>query len=81
MPLYEYQCAKCETVFEKRITMDHRQEDQDCPACHKPAQRREFSMFAVGAGASSWRADAAPQCASPSCESGQCCGGGTCGFD
>ena len=83
MPLYEYQCAKCETVFEKRVSMDHRQDDQNCPTCHKPANRREFSTFAVGAGAALWRGGSSPSYdAAPPCETGGgCCGGGACGLD
>lgn len=39
MPLYDYRCAACDTVFEKSVRMSEYQDKQECPNCSTPAER------------------------------------------
>jgi putative FmdB family regulatory protein len=41
MPLYEYQCAKCEHTFEKLVLNS---EPDECPECHSPKLERLLSL-------------------------------------
>lgn len=41
MPLYEYQCRKCEHAFEMLVLDDERVE---CPACHGDKLERLLSV-------------------------------------
>lgn len=43
MPLYEYICPTCNTLFEK---IQPQQQDVSCPECGRPA-RRKVSTFAA----------------------------------
>lgn len=43
MPLYEYICPTCNTLFEK---IQPQQQDVSCPKCGRPA-RRKVSTFAA----------------------------------
>lgn len=45
MPLYEYRCRQCDTVFEDRRPMSQSDAPATCPAGH-PDARRVLSVFA-----------------------------------
>ena len=47
MPLFEYQCADCETTFEE-IVLGGTQ--PRCPSCDGAKLRKLLSAFAVGSG-------------------------------
>ncbi|MCC6438609.1 MAG: zinc ribbon domain-containing protein [Acidimicrobiales bacterium] len=74
MPLYEFRCRTCDTVFTERRPMSRSSDPATCPDGHDDA-RRVLSVFATaGKGASSSSdSGAAP---SPAAWSGGGCGGG-----
>ena len=50
MPIYEFYCSDCHTVFNflARKTADRRR--PDCPRCRRPKLERRASTFAVSSG-------------------------------
>ncbi|MCE2735440.1 MAG: FmdB family zinc ribbon protein [Acidimicrobiaceae bacterium] len=69
MPLYEFKCRTCETVFEERRPMAQANDPASCPSGHDNAVRMLSVFASVGSGS-------APMSAPPS--GGSCCGGGCC---
>ena len=72
MPVYEYRCPTCSSIFEKLVSMSESMNKADCPTCRTPAMKLLSTFASVGsreAGASS----------PVSVGSGGCCGGGCCG--
>jgi len=56
MPVYEFYCAECHTIFNflsRRVNTEKR---PDCPRCGRPDLERQVSSFAVSKG----RADESP---------------------
>ena len=51
MPIYEYQCEKCRSIFE-RITFSRDEEEIQCPECGKTEVSRVLSAtsFVSGSG-------------------------------
>ena len=50
MPVYEFYCNDCHTIFNflsRRVDTDKR---PDCPQCKKPGLERQVSLFAVSKG-------------------------------
>lgn len=45
MPFYDYICEKCGKVFDRMITMERRNENQECPDCGGQAVRKVISSF------------------------------------
>ena len=75
MPLYEYQCADCETPFEVRATFKEKEAGLQplCPKCHSKATRQVLtSTFLVRHGGDGASLDM-PMCG-PNSGPG-CCGG------
>jgi putative FmdB family regulatory protein len=68
MPLVEYACLDCETLFEVLNGVSQDQEDLICPACGSPNAERALSTFAAKVSAG---AKPTPQPPSPAC--GSCC--------
>ena len=68
MPIYEYRCEACATVFEDFVMSAGSDEKPACPECGSPETKRLVSSFS-SAGSSSGDADGAAH----SCGSG---GGG-----
>ena len=52
MPLYEYKCEKCETVFNDLRRADEREDPIQCPQCGGSG-KIQFSAFAQGSQADS----------------------------
>ena len=71
MPLYEYRCNDCRSVFEVLRPMADRELAAVCPSCESRASMPLISRVAVHAGASSDTA-LAP---APRASGGGCCGG------
>lgn len=38
VPLYDYQCNSCDSVFERLVPLDRCDETQECPQCHKESR-------------------------------------------
>ena len=61
MPLYDYRCDECQTVFEQRRAMAEADKVAVCPACNSLLTTRQLSVVAViGAGRSSEPAQPTP---------------------
>jgi putative FmdB family regulatory protein len=71
MPLYEYLCKECSTVFE--ILVRNKKERILCPKCGSASTSKLFSTFAYRGSTAS--ADGAPQGAGSGCST---CSGGSC---
>ena len=74
MPLYEYQCQKCEQVFEILVRSDKDSKDLTCPHCKDKKVRKMFSTFGTNSdqrlACSVPSASAKSGCSS--CSSGSC---------
>lgn len=72
MPLYEYQCRKCEQNFELLVRMD--QAPGQCPHCGSTRLERQLSTFAPQSaeGAGNRMARPAGGCGGPACQMGLC---------
>jgi len=75
MPIYEYQCADCNTKFEKLIRRAADTAEIECPACGQKHVNQQFSTFAAHANGSAARQEA------PACPSGMCRSPGLCGMN
>ncbi len=50
MPMYEYKCSKCETLFEELIYNSDDEKDLACPECGNKKVERALSAFAISMG-------------------------------
>jgi putative FmdB family regulatory protein len=50
MPIYEYQCQKCQEIFESLQLSRATEEDTDCPQCGSDRTERIVSTFATCGG-------------------------------
>jgi len=74
MPIYEYQCQKCEQLFEEMVPHADAADDVRCPHCGAEKVSRLFSLFGVG------QAGAGDRAAPGKANGHGCgCGGCTCG--
>ena len=39
MPIYEYQCPKCQHVFEEMVSLSQAHGEEPCPRCGTPSPR------------------------------------------
>lgn len=76
MPLYEFQCHKCETRFEWLVRHDLESESEQirCPRCSSHEWERQLSVAAKPQGRSRSLPVAAER--ADSCGMPRCCGGG-----
>ena len=47
MPIYEYQCKKCQHLFEVQRKIDERDDPQNCPECGAAEAERHMGGFTV----------------------------------
>ncbi|HHH81951.1 MAG TPA: zinc ribbon domain-containing protein [Chloroflexi bacterium] len=73
MPVYEYRCCECESVFDSLRPMKDADAPIACPACSSQRTLRKMSVFAAH---SDGRSVAGTQSACASCSGGSCA---TCG--
>jgi putative FmdB family regulatory protein len=73
MPLYEFQCTRCERRFEELLRNAEDLRGLKCPECGSEDVARQLSAASIGASASGTPAEGA--CQGP----GSCCGG-SCGM-
>ncbi len=71
MPMYEYQCSKCEERFEELVANEEDEANVECTGCGSTKVFRVLSAFSVNAGGAS-QGTAIPPCAT----GGGCPGGG-----
>ena len=50
MPLYEYQCKKCEKKFETLVSVSKSDDPQECPECGSKESNRLISSFCASVG-------------------------------
>ncbi len=74
MPLYEYRCADCHTLFEKLRPMSQSDAPATCVHCGSTATSRAISVFA----AISKGSDGASHAVSGTGGGCATCGGGSC---
>jgi putative FmdB family regulatory protein len=46
MPLYEYRCKSCQTVFEKMVRWSEADRSPECPHCQGSDTQKKVSAFA-----------------------------------
>ncbi|MDP9330011.1 MAG: zinc ribbon domain-containing protein [Actinomycetota bacterium] len=71
MPLYEYECSSCGSLFEQRRSIGD--DAPGCPACSSDHVRRRISMFA--AATSGGTRSSAPAGGGCGCGGNCACGG------
>lgn len=47
MPVYEFECTKCKTVFEVMGGYSEREKEQTCPKCGSTEVRQAISLFSA----------------------------------
>lgn len=52
MPIYEYKCSDCETVFEILTTSEHRDNEVRCQKCQSSRVAKLLSASAIHKGSS-----------------------------
>ncbi len=67
MPLYEYRCSHCGTVFERLRPSRQADDPAPCPCCGRGEGRRLLSLFAARSGGRSLTGPACGGCAGGSC--------------
>jgi putative FmdB family regulatory protein len=79
MPVYEYRCPECTSLFEKRVSFADAAADAardvPCPNCGTSARKLLSTFAAIGVAGGS-ESGARP---APTSGGGGCCGGGCCG--
>ena len=50
MPVYEFYCEDCHTVFNFRARRVNTDRLPDCPKCGRPRLERQLSLFAISSG-------------------------------
>jgi putative FmdB family regulatory protein len=73
MPLLEYRCADCGSVFERLVQRTEGAGSAACPDCGQPNGKRLLSVFAVKGGDGAATSEAA--CAMPGMAPGMGMGG------
>ncbi len=53
MPMYEYQCSKCETRFEELVNSTEDESEVACTSCNSTKVFRVLSTFSAHCGGSS----------------------------
>jgi putative FmdB family regulatory protein len=76
MPIYEYQCADCNTKFEKLVRRSTEAAEVDCPSCGQKHVSQQYSTFSAHANGST-----ASRREAPVCPGGMCSNPGVCGMN
>jgi len=64
MPIYEYKCNKCDTIFEELVFGSQTKEEVKCPLCNSSDVSRKTSSFAAGSVGASSHSGAGHSCGS-----------------
>lgn len=74
MPIYEYQCQKCQSNFEYLAkSMGQTQDKVPCPECGSTRTAKKFSTFAVGSANTSSKELPCQQAGACGCRGGAGC--------
>ncbi len=78
MPVYDYRCSGCGTVYDVYHKVKEISEDVICPHCGSAKYKKLISASSLPVGGKS----SGSSFSEPPCESGgDCCGGGACGLN
>ena len=78
MPIYDYRCTDCGSIYDIYHKTRELAEDVICPSCGSAKHHRLMSIPAAAVTNSGSSASAS---AAPSCDSGGGCCGGSCGIN
>jgi putative FmdB family regulatory protein len=78
MPVYDYRCTECNSLYDVYHKGREIKEDVICPSCGSTHHKKMMSVPIVTMGSTSSSSDFS---ANPNCESGGCCGGGACSLN
>jgi putative FmdB family regulatory protein len=65
MPMYQFACETCGQPFERKLSMSHSGDVQECPHCGSRETRKRLGAVAVTAGTSAAPRSSAPPPRSP----------------
>ena len=71
MPIFEFNCQQCTTIFEELLPADQDKSEVICPKCHSRETTKRFSTFASHISHKSETTD-------PTCATDNCCFNGKC---
>ncbi len=77
MPVYDYRCTDCNSVYDVFHKGQEIKEDVVCPSCGSSNYKKLISAPMVSISSSSSSKNFNP----PPCETGGCCNGGVCGLN
>jgi putative FmdB family regulatory protein len=77
MPVFDYRCSDCSTIYDVYHKVKEIAEDVICPNCGSSKHKKLISAPSLAMGHTS----PGSPCSGPSCESGGDCCGGACGLD
>jgi len=78
MPVFDYRCSDCGTVYDVYHKVKEVAEDVLCPQCGSPKHKKLISATSISMGGSS----SGSSHSESSCDAGGgCCGGGSCGLN
>lgn len=66
MPIYEFACRSCGTVFEKLVRSASAQQELTCPSCQSHDIKKKLSTFAANVKGSGGGLSAGSSCSSGS---------------
>jgi putative FmdB family regulatory protein len=72
MPLLEYRCSTCASLFERLVVRTEGADQAECPTCGTTSGQRVLSLFAQVRGGDGATTSAM---AAPAAATGGCCGG------
>ena len=49
MPIYEFECSKCETVYERLMKVDESYDTLECPSCGATKPKKLATAFRTNA--------------------------------
>ncbi|HEY3379246.1 MAG TPA: zinc ribbon domain-containing protein [Armatimonadota bacterium] len=75
MPLYEFQCAACQTIFEELVPMGSTGQGLNCPKCGAQQAQKKVSACNSRVSNAGPSCEFADRCADESGGAPGCCGG------
>lgn len=79
MPIYEFRCAKCQTIFEELVRMGHTGEGLSCPKCGESEITKQMSACFGHSSSPASSCDYAEMCGAAQGQTPSCCGGACAG--
>ncbi len=67
MPIYSYQCEKCDKTFDLLEGMTAEKVERKCPVCGSKKVKKKMSGFSVGGSSGSSALSSCPTCSTGTC--------------